>query len=130
MDAGRTEDDDRVQIARTLATHGADLVDVSAGGVVLAQTPVYGRMFQVHLSEQIRWTRGRYHHGGGQHPGRRSVSYHSCGGARGPVRVGARAPGQSLSHHAGRGRYGVDRAPWPKQYLSVRRIGGRMRRGW
>src|SRR5262249_6660886 len=41
-------------IARAFKDHGADLIDVSTGQVTRAQRPVYGRMFQVPFSENIR----------------------------------------------------------------------------
>ncbi len=46
--------DDAVEIARAFATHGADLIDVSAGQTVADDDPVYGRMFQTPFSDQIR----------------------------------------------------------------------------
>ncbi|MGE0454985.1 MAG: bifunctional salicylyl-CoA 5-hydroxylase/oxidoreductase [Vicinamibacteria bacterium] len=45
---------DRVGFARLLKQHGCDVVDVSAGGTVPDQVPVYGRMFQVPFSDEIR----------------------------------------------------------------------------
>lgn len=47
-------DADRVVLARALAAAGVDLVDCSAGGVVPCQRPLYGRMFQVPFSDQVR----------------------------------------------------------------------------
>ena len=41
-----------------LQTSGCDLIDVSAGQTTLQARPVYGRMFQTHLSDQIRNTLG------------------------------------------------------------------------
>jgi anthraniloyl-CoA monooxygenase len=46
--------DDRVALARLLKAHGCDIVDVSGGGTVPGQQPVYGRMFQVQFSDEIR----------------------------------------------------------------------------
>lgn len=51
---GGLSDSDRVFIARGLVEYGADIIDCSAGGVVPHQKPVYGRMFQVPFSDQIR----------------------------------------------------------------------------
>ncbi len=51
---GGLSDADRVYIARALIENGADIIDCSAGGVVPQQKPVYGRMFQVPFSDQIR----------------------------------------------------------------------------
>jgi anthraniloyl-CoA monooxygenase len=46
--------DDAVEIARILKAHGCDAIDVSAGQTSTRAKPVYGRMFQVPFSEQIR----------------------------------------------------------------------------
>jgi|GEM_PF-3198 len=51
---GGLSDADRVYIAQALIENGADIIDCSAGGVVPQQNPVYGRMFQVPFSDQIR----------------------------------------------------------------------------
>ncbi len=47
-------DEERGVIARSLIEAGADIIDCSAGGVVPQQRPVYGRMFQVPYSDQLR----------------------------------------------------------------------------
>lgn len=46
--------DDAVSIARMLKEHAVDLIDVSAGQTTPEAAPIYGRMFQVPFSEQIR----------------------------------------------------------------------------
>ncbi len=46
--------DDAVEVARLLAGAGCDIVDVSAGQTSEDARPVYGRMFQVPFSDQIR----------------------------------------------------------------------------
>ena len=46
--------DDAVLIAGKLKDRGCDLIDVSAGQTTPDATPVYGRMFQTWLSEQVR----------------------------------------------------------------------------
>jgi anthraniloyl-CoA monooxygenase len=46
--------DDAVQIALMLKKHGCDIVDVSAGQTTTEAQPVYGRMFQTPLSDQVR----------------------------------------------------------------------------
>ncbi|GAB4437550.1 MAG: bifunctional salicylyl-CoA 5-hydroxylase/oxidoreductase [Chloroflexi bacterium OHK40] len=45
---------DLVAAARMLKAAGADLIDCSAGQTVPDQRPVYGRMFQAHLADQVR----------------------------------------------------------------------------
>ncbi|MHC4841005.1 MAG: bifunctional salicylyl-CoA 5-hydroxylase/oxidoreductase [Planctomycetota bacterium] len=47
-------DDNRLAIARTLAEHGCDILDVSTGQMVNDQEPNYGRMFQTPFSDLIR----------------------------------------------------------------------------
>ncbi|HTF90409.1 MAG TPA: bifunctional salicylyl-CoA 5-hydroxylase/oxidoreductase [Planctomycetota bacterium] len=45
---------DSVAIARALAEHGADLIDVSSAGNSPLSKPRYGRMYQLPFAEQIR----------------------------------------------------------------------------
>jgi anthraniloyl-CoA monooxygenase len=51
---GGMEAADSVDVARLVATAGADIVDVSAGGTVPEAKPVYGRLFQTPFSDRIR----------------------------------------------------------------------------
>ncbi len=46
--------DDAVAISRTFAAEGCDLIDVSTGQTTSRSRPVYGRMFQLPFSDQIR----------------------------------------------------------------------------
>ena len=46
--------EDAVRIAALFKAHGCDLIDVSAGQTTPDAEPVYGRMFQTWLSEQVR----------------------------------------------------------------------------
>ncbi len=50
--------DDAVVVAKRLYETGADIIDVSAGQTSSDAQPVYGRMFQTHLSEQVRLEAG------------------------------------------------------------------------
>ena len=50
--------EDSVEIAKMLKAHGCDVVDVSAGQTTTEAEPVYGRMFQVPYSDQIRQEAG------------------------------------------------------------------------
>jgi anthraniloyl-CoA monooxygenase len=50
--------DDAVQIARAFADAGVDIMDVSAGQTSEDANPVYGRMFQTPLSDQVRLEAG------------------------------------------------------------------------
>ncbi len=56
-DAGFTGDD-AVVVAKRLNRTGADIIDVSAGQTSSDAQPIYGRMFQTHLSEQVRLEAG------------------------------------------------------------------------
>jgi len=51
---GGLEGADAVLIARSLADHGLDLIDVSTGQTVAEQRPVYGRMYQASFADRIR----------------------------------------------------------------------------
>ena len=55
---GALDGDDAVQIARAFAAAGVDIMDVSAGGTSTRAKPVYGRMFQTPLSDQVRHEAG------------------------------------------------------------------------
>ena len=52
-DAGITPRD-AVDVARSMAQSGADVIDVSAGQTSIHAKPVYGRMFQTPFSDRIR----------------------------------------------------------------------------
>ena len=54
LDEGGLNSDDAVKISKSLKKHGCDIVNVSAGQTTPDAKPVYGRMFQVWLSEQVR----------------------------------------------------------------------------
>jgi len=56
--AGALDGDDAVEIGRTFATAGVDIMDISAGGTSTRARPVYGRMFQTPLSDQVRHEAG------------------------------------------------------------------------
>ncbi len=51
---GGVTGDDAVIVARMFYEVGVDIINVSAGQTTPDAQPVYGRMFQVHLSEQVR----------------------------------------------------------------------------
>jgi len=50
--------EDAVEIARALAEHGADAIDVSSGEVVAHERPAYGRSYQTPFAERIRHEAG------------------------------------------------------------------------
>jgi anthraniloyl-CoA monooxygenase len=51
---GGTQPQDTVEVARLLAEHGCDAIDVSAGQTVPFQKPVYGRLFQTPFADRVR----------------------------------------------------------------------------
>lgn len=51
---GGTRPEDTVEVARMLAAHGCDAIDVSAGQTVPFQKPLYGRLFQTPFADRIR----------------------------------------------------------------------------
>ena len=55
---GGTTPDDAVAIARALHAHGADIIDVSAGGTVADGKPIGGRLYQTPFAEAVRLDAG------------------------------------------------------------------------
>ena len=55
---GGTTPEESVQIARALAAHGCDIVDVSTGQTVAEAKPGFGRLYQVPYSDRIRHEAG------------------------------------------------------------------------
>ena len=55
---GALDGDDAAQIARAFKEAGVDIMDISAGGTSTRARPVYGRMFQTPLSDQVRHEAG------------------------------------------------------------------------
>jgi anthraniloyl-CoA monooxygenase len=51
---GGMRPEDTVEVARLLAAHGCDAIDVSAGQTVPFQEPKYGRLFQTPFADRIR----------------------------------------------------------------------------
>jgi anthraniloyl-CoA monooxygenase len=111
---------DAVEAARMLKDHGVDIIDVSAGQTVPQQQPVYGRMFQVPFSDQIRHEVG--------------VATMTVGNIQGPDHINTiLAAGRAdlcvlarphlkdpyLTLHAAE-QYGYAEQYWPPQYLAVK----------
>ena len=55
---GGNTDDDAVAMARLFRAAGADMIDVSAGQVVKAERPVFGRMWQTPFADRVRQEAG------------------------------------------------------------------------
>ena len=51
---GGLSEEDLLHIATAMKQAGADIIDVSSGQTVAAQTPVYGRMWQTPFADRIR----------------------------------------------------------------------------
>lgn len=51
---GGMRPEDTVEVARVLAEHGCDAIDVSAGQTVPFQKPAYGRLFQTPFADRVR----------------------------------------------------------------------------
>ena len=56
--SGGNTGDDAVLIARRFKAAGADMIDVSAGQVVKAERPVFGRMWQTPFADRVRQEAG------------------------------------------------------------------------
>ncbi len=118
--AGGTMPEDAVAIARAFKEAGTDLIDVSSGQTSTAARPVYGRMYQTPLSDQIRNEAG--------------IATMAVGAITEPDQVNSiiaagRADLCALArphladphwtlHAAAQLRYAGQ--PWPRQYLSGR----------
>jgi len=116
---GGLDDADRVTLARALVEAGADLLDVSAGGVVPNQQPVYGRMFQVPFSDVIRNEGGVPTMTVGNVQDVDQVNTILAAGRADLVAMArAHLADPYVGLHAS-AKYGVD-VPWPRQYLAVK----------
>ncbi len=117
---GGLNDADRAFIARALHTAGADIIDCSAGGVVAHQKPVYGRMFQVPFSDQIRAETGIPTMAVGNIQNADQCNTILAAG-RADLCVLARAhlADPYFTLHAAQA-YGHDDQHWPDQYLAAR----------
>jgi anthraniloyl-CoA monooxygenase len=115
---GGTESADRLAIGRALHEHGADVVAVSAGGTVPDQKPVYGRMYLVPFSEEIRLETGvpTMTVGNIQDVDQANTIL-AAGRADLVVMARAHLADPYLTLHAAAG-YGVA-VPWPPQYLAA-----------
>ncbi len=51
---GGLSNEESVELAKMLAAHGVDIIDVSAGQTSPLAEPIYGRMFQTPFSDRIR----------------------------------------------------------------------------
>lgn len=119
LEGGQTAEES-VEIARVLAAHGCDLVDVSSAGNSPRSEPNYGRMYQVPFAEKIRYEA--------------KVPVMAVGAILGPDHANtiltagradlcALARPHLLHPHLtlqAAVDYGFDGGPWPKPYLAVK----------
>lgn len=112
---GGTTPADSVIIARALAEHGCDIVDVSAGQTVPGATPAFGRLYQVPFADRIRHEAGVPTMAVGAISSYADVNSILAAG-RADLCVLARAHlfDPYWTHHAAQ-KQGV-RLPWPPQY--------------
>ena len=118
---GGTSGADRVAIGRLLKAHGCDIVDVSAGSTVPDQRPVYGRMFQVPFSEEIRLEAGiPTMTVGNIQDADQANTILAAGRADLVVLARGHLADPYFTLHAA-AAYSVD-VPWPVQYLAARPV--------
>jgi anthraniloyl-CoA monooxygenase len=112
---GGTTPADSVVIARALAEHGCDIVDVSAGQTVPGAAPAFGRLYQVPFADRIRHEAGVPTMAVGAISSYADVNSILAAG-RADLCVLARAHlfDPYWTHHAAQ-KQGV-RLPWPPQY--------------
>jgi anthraniloyl-CoA monooxygenase len=116
---GGTSSADRVAIGRLLKARGCDIVDVSAGSTVPYQRPVYGRMFQVPFSEEIRLEAGiPTMTVGNVQDADQANTILAAGRADLVVLARGHLADPYFTLHAA-AAYAVD-VPWPVQYLAAR----------
>ncbi len=109
-----------VLLARMLKEHGCDIVDVSSGGNSPASKVVYGRMYQVPFSEQVRHEAGIPTIAVG---GIQDADHANTVIAAGRADLCALARPHLLDPYLtlrAAVRYDHDGHPWPSQYLPAR----------
>jgi anthraniloyl-CoA monooxygenase len=116
---------DRLALGRTFKERGADAIDVSGGSTVPDQRPVYGRMFQVPFSEEIRLGTGiPTMTVGNVQDADQANTILAAGRADLVVMARPHLVDPYLTLRAA-ARYGYEGHPWPSQYLPARPRGKR-----
>jgi anthraniloyl-CoA monooxygenase len=112
--------EDAVIVSRGLKAHGADIIDVSSGGNSPRSKIVYGRMYQVPFSEQIRAEAGVPTIAvGGIMSADQANTVIAAGRADLCALARAHLTDPYLTLHAA-GQYHDDEQPWPPQYLAAK----------
>jgi anthraniloyl-CoA monooxygenase len=115
---GGNTDDDAVAIAIAFRDAGADMIDVSAGQVVKAEKPVFGRMWQTPFADRVRQQAGIATIAVGAVTDADQVNGILAAGRADLVAVGRPHlvnPAWTLTEAT---RLGYDGAMWPPQYLA------------
>ena len=115
---GGNTDDDAVAIARAFREAGADMIDVSAGQVVKAEKPVFGRMWQTPFADRVRQEAGIATIAVGAVTDADQLNSILAAGRADLVAVGRPHlvnPAWTLTEAT---RLGYEGATWPSQYLS------------
>jgi anthraniloyl-CoA monooxygenase len=113
---------ERVTLARLLKAHGCDAIDVSGGQTVSDQQPVYGRMFQVAFSEEIRFEAGMPTMAlGNIQDADQANTILAAGRADLVVLARPHLADPYFTLHAA-SRYGYEGQHWPPQYLPARTV--------
>ncbi len=111
---------DRIALGRLFKDHGCDAIDVSGGQTVPDQQPVYGRMFQVPFSEEIRLEAGiPTLTVGNVQDADQANTIVAAGRADLVVMARPHLVDPYLTLRAAT-RYGYDAQAWPSQYLPAR----------
>ena len=111
---------DAVAIAAMLKERGCDLIDVSAGQTTPEARPVYGRMFQAWLSEQVRNEAGIPTVAVGNITSADQVNTILAAGRADLVALAR--PHLTNPHFTldAAARYGVEQQRWPNPYLTAK----------
>jgi anthraniloyl-CoA monooxygenase len=119
---GGNTGDDAVEIARLFRDAGADMIDVSAGQVVKAERPVFGRMWQTPFADRVRQEAGIATIAVGAVTDADQANGIIASGRADLVAVGRPHlvnPGWTLTESARMG-YPATNALWPPQYLAAK----------
>ena len=127
--AGGFDADDAVALARMLADHGCDIVDVSSGQVSPLERPAFGRSYQTPFADRIRSEAGIPTIAVGAISSYDDVNTIVLRRAGRPVRARAPAPVRPALDAARRGRAGIRHGRVGRWCRSIRPDRASRRRG-
>jgi anthraniloyl-CoA monooxygenase len=116
-DSGGQTIEESVEIARTLQSHGCDVVDVSSAGNTPESHPEYGRMYQVPFAERIKLEVGIPVMAVGAILGSDHVNTILASGRADLCAIARGHLSQPYLTLDAAGRYGYEDQHWPSQYL-------------